>query len=218
MSKKRGQLTDFSCQHYVSRSALANVLRHARDDPRLGSACSRASQYRERKRLTGITTPYGSLVQELALPLKAGGNEVVGVQAPLAMFYHLVGTSKPFANLIRETMAREPCSPASPWHLILYADEISPSNPLGTRPDHRKICGWYWSILELGPEVLCTEEVWMIAACIRSEVIARVDGGTGAVLRLLLDRYISQEGGHNLSRSGIHLVDPDGSHMYVSRT
>ena len=215
MSKKRGQLTDFSCQHYVSRSALANVLRHARDDPRLGSACSRASQYRERKRLTGITTPYGSLVQELALPLKAGGNEVVGVQAPLAMFYHLVGTSKPFAKLIRETMAREPCSPASPWHLILYADEISPSNPLGTGPDHRKICGWYWSILELGPEVLCTEEVWMIAACIRSEVIARVDGGTGAVLRLLLDQFFFQEDGHHLSRSGIHLLDQDGDHMYV---
>ena len=93
------------------------------------------------------------------------------------------------------------------WHLILYADEISPSNPLGTGPDHRNICGWYWSILELGPEVLCTEEVWMIAACIRSEVIARVDGGTGAVLRLLLDQIFFQEDGPHLSRSGIHLLD-----------
>ena len=98
MSKKRGHLTDFSCRSYVSQIALANVLRHARDDPHLGSAYNRASE--ERKRLTGITTPCGSLVQELALPLKAGGSEVVGVQAPLAMFYHLVGTSKPFAKLI----------------------------------------------------------------------------------------------------------------------
>ena len=147
MSKKRDHLTDFSCQSYVSRTAVANVLRHARDDPHLGSACNRAAIYRERKRLTAITTPYGSLVQELALPLKAGGSEVVGVQAPLAMLHHPVGAPKPFAKLIRATMAHDPCSPASPCHLILYADEISPSNPLGTGPDHRKVCAWYWPIL-----------------------------------------------------------------------
>ena len=55
----------------------------------------------------------------------------------------------------------------------------------------------------------------MIVACIRSEVIGRVDGGTGAVLRLLLDQFFFQGDGHNLSRSGIHLVDQDGNHMYV---
>ena len=65
------------------------------------------------------------------------------------------------------------------WHLILYADGITPGAVLA--PDNRrKAVVWYISFLEFGDR-LCCEELWMPVAVARTLCKMAVCGDSVAV-------------------------------------
>ena len=199
---KRARFTDVMCEHYVSRTAMSEILRAARDEG-VPDAISRSTFFRDRKAVCGRVTPYGPLVQHHEI-MRTSGPYKIGVCPPMPLLWEM-SKEPAFARLLLLTHQRTPCSVAKPWRVVLYCDEVSPSNPLQTGPDHRKVQAVYWSILEFGMDVLCHEAVWFVLSTVRSEVVAELDGGMSHLVKMILERNFFDCDGHHLERGGLQL-------------
>ena len=112
----------------ASRRSLSHVLSLVRDQG-LPESVSRSKFQRARHAVAETTTPYGRLLQSMEVTLADGTPDTVYVQAPLPMLSHLAATSHPFCRLLAETYRNHPCEHEA-WSIILYNDEVSPTNPL----------------------------------------------------------------------------------------
>ena len=90
--------------------------------------------------------------QKLQLP---SGAELE-VQHPFAMLCHARRHSATLSRLVARKHSAAPSSPARPWGICLYADEILPGNQLAHKSS-RKMWGVYWSFLEFA-EALSDED------------------------------------------------------------
>jgi len=115
------------------------------------------------------------------------------------MLYTACEESAPFAELMRNTISRHKPTKDTPWHLIMYSDEIGVS-PLGH--DARKEQSMYWSCLEFGAEVLCSELVWFIVTAVRAELVQDLVSGMSHMFNLILDIFFDSKG-HDIGESGI---------------
>ena len=141
---------------FISQSALAAILRVAKDE-RLPDVTSRTAVREARDSQIDIQTPYGCLHQKRQLE----GGRSIEVQHPLAMLHCVCGRSQSFSSPMRKTAQMNPPSLLSPWHLVIYSDEVSPGNHLAYQHD-RKTWAWYWSFLEFD-SALSDEEQLTIA-------------------------------------------------------
>ena len=124
---KRARLNAFGRDSYVSASGKVALLTSVRDVG-LPDHFSRSTLRRARHIEATRPTPYGPIVVDLHLPL-SGKPETVAVQHPLAMLWAACDVSVQFSDLVLKTLQHTPCSPASPWKVILYYDKVSPNNP-----------------------------------------------------------------------------------------
>ena len=122
------RLTDMRRGSYVSQTALANTLADVRERG-MPSASSRQSQQRARKTVCEKETPYGPCVVDIDLPLM-DKPFTIGIIDPFAMLWRLFSECERFRTLIKDALRASPCSPSSPWHMIIYFDGVSPNNPL----------------------------------------------------------------------------------------
>ena len=205
IDSKRPRLTGFARGSYVSQRALAALLTKARDEG-IPDQVSKTSQIRARKRESHIATPHGDLLQEWTLP----GNIKITVQHPLAMLWE-ASKCDGFASLMRETFAKNEPSPSTPWHLIVYNDEIGLA-PL--KHDTRKTMAIYYSFKEFDT-ALFTEEVWFVLTAIRSDLLTSVPGGIGYVMKELMKKYFFNPA-CNLAEAGamLHLAG-DNAPMHM---
>ena len=150
---------------FISQSALVAVLKVAADEG-LPAAVSRSTIARSRDEITTAATPYGNIHHTITI-----GDQNFEVQNPFAMLYH-VAKSSPYVSSVvaAATSVRQPTLP-SPYHLILYADEITPGNQLAYKGD-RKFWAFYWTIAEFGSARLADEVT----------VATTIDLATSAVL------------------------------------
>ena len=81
-----------------------------------------SSQYRARKEICGIVTPYGRLVQDVALEDAKGEELKVGMQMPLPFLHYNCEHSESYARMIMGAHKAKPSSSSEPWHVILYQD------------------------------------------------------------------------------------------------
>ena len=100
--------------------------------------------------------PYGAVHQGMRVP-SGDGHLDLEVQSPQAMLSHFISTCPSFAARVEDAFRRRAPTPAAPWTIVLYADKILPGNA-HAQTARRKCWGWCWSILELGPAVLCNED------------------------------------------------------------
>lgn len=101
---------------------------------------------------------------------------------------HCVGQCAGFRAIFEQTVSRCRPSPAQPWHIVLYCDEITPGNPL--RPDNkRKVTAFYASFLEFKDALRC-EECWLLLGVLRSSLLKDIAGGMSAVVRQLLRQML----------------------------
>ena len=147
---------------YISQSALGALLRIAKTD-RLPDGSTRFGVMRARNKYVSVASPFGPLHQSIDL----GGGISAEVQHPMAMLYTVVSKSDAFCVLMARALARFPCSPATPWKLIIYTDEVSPGNQLAYAHE-RKTWAWYWSFMEF-EQSLSSEDI----AVAMSEAIYR---------------------------------------------
>ena len=104
---------------YANRSAIEKLVTHLRKQG-FPEVSSRASQYRARKEICRTETAYGTLVQKVSVPLSKGGETMVSMQATLPFFVYNCEHSESYARIVRDALNANPCSPATPWHIILY--------------------------------------------------------------------------------------------------
>ncbi len=196
---KRRRLTSLGKKSLVSARGLEGVLNAVKKNG-LPDSFSRSTQYRYRKESCSLETPYGKLVVPIELPM-----QTIGIQNPLAMLYHQCASIPSFAALLRASLQAKRPSPQDPWTIILYADEVSPGDPL--RGDRRKSWAVYWSFAEFGLEVLGSEEAWFTLCCVRANLVSELDGGISHLVKLVLARFFGAS--HNIG-SGI-ILDFEGN-------
>ena len=185
---------------HVTMSGLACVLAEVRDIG-LPNAFSRRTQARARRSGAAVPTPYGPVMQTRKL-LLTNGEMDLPVQAPLPMLW-AAAQRGPFGDLLAEALVRAPATPAQPWHLILYSDEVTPGNAL--KPDNRrKMQCVYWSFLELGSAALCHTDAWFLVAAVRSNVVQELEGGMSHLFKALMPLFFDQAT-HHLATGGVHL-------------
>ena len=141
---------------YISQSALAAILKAARDED---LPEGNRQDFREaRDAVSHTSTPYGPICQVINIPVADGGDPMpIEVQHPIAMLYQSCLLSRPLSALIRRCVEQRPPTLARPWSLVLYADEVTPGNQLGYK-NKRKFWAIYWSVLEWGPQALSDED------------------------------------------------------------
>ena len=156
---------------YVSQSALEEKTQQMRDHG-VPAASSRRTQGRARANCANAETPYGPCVLDVDLP-DMGQN--VAVQNPFAMLWLTAQKCEGFRAALTEAMDKAPPTPAEPWSLIFYFDEVTPHNPLARGKDLRNSQNIYWSFLELGN--LWDANRWFTAAAVRAYLVDEMPGG-----------------------------------------
>ena len=200
---------------YISERGLSHVLKYIRDNG-MPDTTSRMAQYRAKEEIVGKeTTPYGKVLQCIQMHLKSGVSFEDWACAPGPMLYASCKDSSNFRALMRSKLQKYPCTPHSPWRLILYFDGISPRDPLAKGTDYRGVDAIYWSFIEF-EEHLSNENAWFVLSAARVAKVRDLPGGIGESLRLLIKKFFfnPNPGEVNLKTTGVTLdisQDGDGS-------
>ena len=150
---KAQRTNDLRCRlPYMRQSALAAILREAQRAP-LPEVSSRTTIARAEADAVNITTPYEPLVKYIRI----SDSVEVGVSMPAPLLYHCATASPSVSALLKRTLSDHNPTVAQPLRVIVYLDEIVPGNELAHR-NRRKTWGFYWSIMQWGPSVLCDED------------------------------------------------------------
>ena len=195
---------------YASKSAIASLLAVI-DAEGLPETYSRTAQYRARKDICRERAgQYGPLVVDVQLPLdqsSGGGSQKFSMQNVFAFLEHHCKNSPHYAHLMQAALKKYPCSPSSPWRLILYQDGVDPSDGLSVNHS-RKSSVFYWSFVELGMKALSKEEVWGVICTARYTEYTKLAGKGASLFEAVLNQFFGQV--HDIRRSGCSLSFPDG--------
>ena len=139
---------------HVSASALAAICQ-AIDADGMPELHDRAAMRAARDQVVASETPYGPVIQTIALERTEHPFEIAH---PLAMLWHCFKSFDAWRALMVEKHRQRPSSPERPWSLVLYSDEVTPGALLATQPT-RKSQAIYYSFLELGHVALARRGV-----------------------------------------------------------
>ena len=194
---------------YLSHSALAAVCRESQLNP-LPDADRNFIRH-ARNSVAKQQTPYGPMFVVEKLPAADGGDDIeVSIINPPAYLW-AASHKKQYAALLSRTAARHPPSPLTPWHILLYTDEVTPGN-VKKADNHKKTWAVYWAFLEFGGDALAKEDFWGTAATTRTSTVHNIEAGIGAIIKLVMRKMLI--GPQSFSSSGINLT-VDGRSLRV---
>ena len=204
---------------HVSQSALTYSLNYIRENG-VPSASSRATQYRARRyAIEEMTTPYGPVVVPVTLPVVERGKsrdvDVVLIH-PIAILWRTLHDCVAFAELFRQALACYSNCHHRPWRMVLYMDEVSPSTDVKGGVDGRKMQCVYWTFAEFGVR-LYAEDVWMVLASVRSDLVDhKMPGGMSRLVAMCMRQFFSPDT-HDASKSGValKLLTKNGDHTHT---
>ena len=215
-SKKRDvAFSSLGRKVYVSQRGLESVLKELKEAGHLADemTSSRRSIKRAREEdLASRTTTYGPLIQEMELAREDGSGTIkVPYVAPAAFLAHIAQQAS-FGGFLAQKLEEQPSTHQAPWHLCLYADEITPGNAL--KPTNwRRQQAIYWSFKNFGAEGLSSETLWMPLCCLRSHLCAAL-GGLTVLWKHMVKTFFGEP--HDMRR-GIFLQTPSGKKMLFAR-
>jgi hypothetical protein len=162
---------------FVSVSALADILKDLKEHG-LPDAISRSSIKRARdSEFDSYVIPgYGAVVR----PINSGTDEngdpcMFWLADSRACLYYMIKECPKLERFIQQRLLEHPCSPGSPWNIIIYNDEISPGNQL-LHHNRRKSQAFYYSFMEFGAEALSSEFLWFTVSVARSDEVSEIRG------------------------------------------
>jgi hypothetical protein len=200
---------------YMSNSAFSAMLTEFKKRPPSDTLCSSRRKIREaREFLLEQQGPYGTLHKRVELRKRNGSSFFLDAVCPFAMLALAVATCGPFAELFSRTAVAHPPSLLAPWGVVLYADEVTPGNPLKGN-NLRKQYAIYWSFAQFGLAVLSHESAWFCLAVMRTSEIAEFDGGLSYVIRALLMLFFGAVGGYNMATQGCYLQPMHGATVFL---
>jgi len=169
----------------IGGRAAEKVLQFVRDHG-LPDAVGRKASRRQREDYVNRPTDYGPILKPLSIQLDDGhGSMDTTVVAPFPLLSRTVKDCAPFRKLMRRKLQEHPCTMARPWGIILYFDEVTPTDPRNTKPDKRKLQAFYWSFREF-EALLEHEEVWFVASCTRSILMGELEVGMSQLVKDVL--------------------------------
>ena len=156
-------------------------------------------------------TPYGPLIVGVSLFAKPplAPKTVVAIN-PLAYIYTAFRNGGGFFHFLRSKLMAVPSSPASPWRLCLYSDEVVPGNQLAVFHS-RKVWCVNFSFLEFHPH-LSNENAWCPLLAETTDSLKNISCGISQVFAQLIKLFFGDD--FDL-RAGIQLVGPDGTQCIV---
>ena len=197
---------------YASHSAISSLTKHLKEHG-LPEASSRSSQYRARKDICRQREgDYGPLIVDKELALANGEPQQVSFQNPFAWLQYNCLHSTDFAAIVQAAVRAHPCTPSSPWRLILYQDGVDPSDGLA-KNHSRKSAVYYWSFVELGLRALSMEEVWGTLICLRYQEYTKLAGKHASLFDAVLDQFFSET--HHFRKTGCSLKFPNGERVLL---
>ena len=213
--RDRDRLNALGRVTYVTHRGLASLLAQIKQQG-IPEHTSRSAQSRALNNLVDTETPYGKILQTMSLRSRTGSTVDITVQAPLAMLSFCASERAPFARLLDTTLQRWPSSHETPWDLIIYADEVVPNNVL-KHENFQRVQAIYLSFLQFGPAVLSNEQAWFVITTVRSNLVAKLDGGMSFVVHRLLRDYFFNDRSHNMQNGGavFNLHGEDGKHVMI---
>ena len=212
---------------HCSASALAHILtdikRHG-----LPELTDRASMRKGRDRVAALDTPFGPILKHIEVLNAAGDTVQFPIACPFASLTHALESSTSLQKLVQRQLLRHPCSPESPWNIIIYCDEVTPGNPMAHQ-NQRRFHAFYWTFLELGPAALSHEESWFIFLTEFSTNVNSLQGGLSACFAAAVKAFFQEgldmmNGGVTVPLSGDHIkmfaklgvvLMDGGAHKYV---
>ena len=202
------ELVSLGRESYASKSAIAKLLAHIEKDG-LPETHDRNAQYRARKEVCRKPAgEYGPMVVDVQCSLENKSEpQRFSVQNVFAWLQHACMHSPHFSKIVLDAMEKHPCSPSSPWKLILYQDGVDPSDGLA-KNHSRKSAVYYWSFVELGMQALSKEEVWGVVTVARYSEYTQLAGKSASLFKIVLDQFFGET--HNLRRTGCSLRFPNG--------
>ena len=185
---------------YVSQNALAEILKAVRDADTLPTGTSRSAVKRARQRAVAVQTPYGSLVKEWHMKKLDGTQVAIKYLCPAATLWQTLQSCERFREHWARAHEERPCTMASKWSLILYSDEVSPGNQLKAN-NRRRLQTFYWTVKELGPKALSSEDAWMVLTTVRSATVSELQDGLSQVTKEAILSFfaVGRDFGHGLS-------------------
>jgi len=191
---------------HASESALSAIIKDIRVHG-IPELHLRKDFYNAKLNQIGAPTPYGPLNMEINVQGRKGPMTLHNLN-PLAMLYKAYHQGGGFTNMMDHRHSCQPSSPGRPWKLILYADEITPGNPLATE-NKRKCWAVYASFVELGGILLQKETSWLCISIQRSSVIDKMEAGISQLMKEIVKIFfISLDFD---SRAGLRLSSSTGS-------
>ena len=184
MSKKRTLSSDDALvalhrRSHLSQRALENTLVFVRDHG-LPGKLSRSSQTRARQKACQVLTPYGPVVQCLRV-----GELGVWINHPVPHLYRTILECEEFASLMSLTLRQYPSTPLHLWRIVLYFDEVTPTDTTNTHVDDHKLQDIYWTFLEFGHRIY-DERVWFVLTAMPSVDVKTLPGKMSQLVGCLL--------------------------------
>ena len=147
-------------------------------------------------------TPYGPILQTILVFDKDDKEQHLTIAHPMAVLWIASEECESFSVFFLAKLTSTPPSLESPWHLVIYTDEVTPGNPLATN-NKRKFQAFYWSFLEFGVEALCREEAWFCLTTEYSMFVNKLSGGLSQLVAAAMRCFFSD--GINLKTTGMLL-------------
>ena len=186
--EKREKLMEIVHTKGVSLTALRHIV----------NKLAQEGEHISRHKLEGLARErFLQVRRAITLPLDGGGEHVWHVADFMLLVASTVRSSPVMEELFSNALQRSPCSPSSPWRLLVTWDEFTPGSLL--RPQNqRKGMVVNMSFQELGP-ALHSDNCWWTVAVVKTKTIGKVVGGWSRMLRDLLKMVL-------LSPTGIQIV------------
>ena len=165
------------------KSSIANVLHKLQERGLLNDTL--LGEPNEARRLTDAAaahakavTPYGTVVQTIPLTMTHGPDYAWEVVNPFAFIWYLASMCAGFATLITSSVVG-----ATPLAMVLYGDELTPSNPLRADKGRQAFC-FYYSFLEFPTWVLQRKDAWLSFGSLRTSILEKVKGSVSTCMAL----------------------------------
>jgi hypothetical protein len=182
-----------------SAHALGTILRKCRDEgvPDLvgNNVATEAQRYKIER-----DTPYGAVLRTIWL---GDGDKRIELAHPIAYLWTLCRDGGGYSDLVRRSLEDHGPSPANPWKLALYSDEVTPGNVIA--PDNlRKLWVVYWAMVSLHRQfisnvmAICLEQFFTGGANDCATCGFTLDFPDGSVWRLHfdLDQVVQDDAAH----------------------
>ena len=188
MQAKRQRVQSLAGLGGISDRALVKVLAAVREQPEIvtDGTCRQDIQRIHEE-------VWESVGQIDDLELTTGGTFKWYHSRPSAILNYFLASCPAFSTLFASRLQASPCTPTSPWSIVLYADEVTPGAALKA-VNERKCWAWYFTFLEFGSQHVAREELWLPFGILRSGITKQVKGGVSRVARCVIRSFFGNSG------------------------